>query len=57
MTSTVERMGFSDVPRGTYLKVLRSGGPERAGRWRAELDSRRAEAVLAAGPPITAAAA
>jgi leucyl/phenylalanyl-tRNA--protein transferase len=57
MTSTVERMGFRDVPRATYLKVLRSDGPERPGRWRAELDSRQAEAVLAAGPVITAAGA
>jgi leucyl/phenylalanyl-tRNA--protein transferase len=55
ITATVERMGFRDVPRRTYLEVLRSGGPELPGRWRAELDSREAEASLAAGPAINAA--
>ncbi len=47
MTEAVARLGFRDVPRAEYLAILRATQPlDTAGRWRAELDPRAAEAEL-----------
>lgn len=47
MTEAVARLGFRDIPRGEYLAVLRGAQHvNTAGRWRAELDARSAEAEL-----------